>query len=156
MTDPRLGGDLLAFIQRLPRRSGVVFRHYGLEADERHALFSQIRRICIRRGHLLLLAGVDHGRFPGAISAPVHNIRELAEAKRLEIPLLFVSPVYPTRSHPGGRPLGLLRLMQLAACAKPAKVIALGGMTRNRAHALDKQAIYGWAGIDAFGKKPRR
>jgi thiamine-phosphate pyrophosphorylase len=80
----------------------------------------------------------------------VHGVRELGEAKRLRIGLLFVSPVYPTRSHPGARPLGPMQFRQLALLAKPAKVIALGGMTRNRAHALNARICYGWAAIDAF------
>jgi thiamine-phosphate pyrophosphorylase len=155
MTDPRLGDDLLSAIQRLPVRSGVIFRHYDLNDSERLKLFAQVRRTCARRGHMLLIGGLDHGRHAGAVSAPVHDLRELAEVKRLGIPLLFISPVYATGTHPGARPLGLSRFKQLAARAKPAKVIALGGMTRNRARSLEKQLVHGWAGIDAFGKKPR-
>jgi thiamine-phosphate pyrophosphorylase len=150
MTDPRLGDGLLAAMQRLPMRSGVVFRHYQLPERERSALLVQVRRVCARRGHHLLVAGRDHGRHKGAISAPVHGVRELGEAKRLRIGLLFVSPVYPTRSHPGARPLGPMQFRQLALLAKPAKVIALGGMTRNRARALNARICHGWAAIDAF------
>jgi thiamine-phosphate pyrophosphorylase len=155
MTDPRLGEVLLPAIQRLSARSGVIFRHYDLSDSERWRLFAQVRRICARRGHLLLIGGLDHGRHTGAVSAPVHNLRELAEAKRLGIPLLFISPVYATGTHPGARPLGLSRFKQLATRAKPAKVVALGGMTRNRARSLDKRLVHGWAGIDAFRKKTR-
>jgi thiamine-phosphate pyrophosphorylase len=150
MTDPRLGDGLLAAIQCLPMRSGVVFRHYHLPTRERHVLLAQVRRICARRGHYLLVAGRDHGRHKGAISAPVHNVRELREAKSLGITLLFVSPVYPTRSHPGARPLGPMQFRRLALLAMPAKVIALGGMTRNRARALNARICHGWAAIDAF------
>jgi thiamine-phosphate pyrophosphorylase len=155
MTDLRSGEDLLPAIQRLPVRSGVIFRHYDLNDSERWKLFAQVRCICARRGHLLLIGGLDHGRHAGAVSAPVHNLRELAEAKRHGIPLLLISPVFGTRSHPDAKPLGLSRFMQLAARAKPATVIALGGMTRNRARSLDKRLVHGWAGIDALGKKPR-
>lgn len=111
-----------------------------------------VRRICMRRGHMLLLGGSSHGRHAGAISAPVHSPRELNEAKRLGIGLLFVSPLYATRSHSGTKPLGLTRFTQLAALAKPAIVIALGGMTRNRARSLDATLVHGWAAIDAFSK----
>jgi thiamine-phosphate pyrophosphorylase len=155
MTDPRFGDDLLAAIQRLPLRSGVVFRHYQLAERERHDLYAKIHRICARRGHMLLLGGSEHGRHAGAVSAPVHDVRELNEAKRFGIDLLFVSPLYPTNSHPGAKSLGPARFMQLARLALPAKVIALGGVTRNRARSLDKRLVHGWAGIDAFGKKRR-
>lgn len=150
MTDPRFGDRLLAAIQRLPVHSGVVFRHYQLAVDERRMLLAEVRRVCARRGHKLLVAGRDHGRHKGANSAPVHNVFELKEAKRLGIGLLFVSPVYATRSHPHARPLGVKQFSQLAALARPAKVIALGGMTRNRARALNTRVAHGWAAIDAF------
>jgi thiamine-phosphate pyrophosphorylase len=166
MTDPRLGDGLFAAIQRLPVGSGVVFRHYQLDEDERRRLFGKIRRVCRRRGHVLLLAGSErqamclhangfHGRLAGEQllhSAAVHDVRELAEAKRLKADLIFLSPLHATRSHPGARPLGLTRFGKLARLANPVKVIALGGMTRNRARSLDAQQVHGWAAIDAFRK----
>jgi thiamine-phosphate pyrophosphorylase len=166
MTDPRLGDELLAAIQRLPVGSGVVFRHYQLNERERRRLFRQVRRICRRRAHRLLLADSEskamrwhadgfHGPLAGAHllqSAAVHDIHELAEAKRIKADLIFLSPLYATRSHPGARPLGLSRFGQLARLAHPAKVIALGGMTRDRARSLDTQMVHGWAAIDAFRK----
>lgn len=152
MTDTRLGDDLFSAIQRLPLHSGVVFRHYELGEGERQRLLAKVRRICARRGHMLLRAGMEHGRIAGAFSAPVHNGKELKEAKRLRIGLVFISPLYATNSHPNAKALGLLRFKQLAALAKPAKVIALGGMKRNRARSLDKGLVHGWAAIDAFRK----
>lgn len=166
MTDPRLGEGLLAAIRRLPAGSGVVFRHYQLADHERRALFCKVRRICGRRGHVLLLAGTErqarnwhadgfHARLAGGNllhSAPVHNIHEISEARRFGAELVFLSPLYATHSHPGARPLGLNRFNQLGRLAHPAKVIALGGVTRNRALALDAQTVHGWAAIDAFRK----
>lgn len=166
MTDPRLGDGLLAAVQRLPARSGVIFRHYQLAEKDRRLLFARVRRICQRRGHLLLLAGLDqqarrwhadgfHGRAAGNMdwhSAPVHSASEIAEAKRARAHILFLAPLDATRSHPDARPLGLTRFTELTNLARPAKVIALGGMTRNRARALDKRLVHGWAAIDAFRK----
>jgi thiamine-phosphate pyrophosphorylase len=166
MTDPRLGERLLTAIQHLPAGSGVVFRHYQLAQGERRQLFAMVRRICRRRGHVLLLAGSErqamhwhadgfHGRIAGRAmlqSAPVHDLREIAEAKRLGAALVFLSPLYATHSHPEARALGLARFNQLARLTNPAKVIALGGMTRNRARSLDAQRVNGWAAIDAFRK----
>ncbi len=161
MTDPKLGEDLLNAIQRLPFGSGVVFRHYQLGAVERRALYNKVRRICVRRGHVLLLAGDTrtalrwhaygaHGRIAGALSMPVHNAREVAQAKRLQAGLVFLSPLYATSSHAGARPLGPTRFTQLAKLAHPAKVIALGGMTRSQAAKWGEGCIHGWAAIDAF------
>jgi thiamine-phosphate pyrophosphorylase len=160
MTDPRLDDCLLAAIRALPRGSGVVFRHYALPHPARRALFAQVRRVCAQRGHLLLLAGGDgrgwhadghHGfAHPSLRTAPVHNWREIRAAKRADIDLLFLSPVYATNTHPDARPMGVAQFMRLARLAKPASVIALGGMNRARAQMLDKQLVHGWAAIDAF------
>jgi len=50
----------------------------------------------------------SHGRGPGEglRSAPVHDLREIREAERDGAALLFLSPVFATRSHPEARPLG--------------------------------------------------
>ena len=162
MTDPRIGDGLLAAVRKLPSGSGVVFRHYARPKEERRALFARVRRICRQRGHILLVAGEFiqggdgvHGgagrRHAGICTIPVHNVREIRRAIRLGADLVFLSPLYATRSHPGARPLGLSRFNSLAKLARPAKVIALGGMTRARAAMLKPHILYGWAAIDAFG-----
>jgi thiamine-phosphate pyrophosphorylase len=175
MTDPRLGleRELLRSVQRMPQASGVIFRHYHLEAIQRRALFRQVARICRRRGHILLVAGSANdarrwhadgfhqsaqgkprrqSRMRGRLllSAPVHNHAEMAEARRLHADIMLLSPLYTTRSHPGNRPLGLIRFRQLAALSGGAKLIALGGMTRQKAAMLNKSLVHGWAAIDAF------
>lgn len=165
MTDPRLGDRLLPAIRRLPVGSGVIFRHYGLDPISRRTLFAKVRRVCARRGHLLLLAGdarlavkwhADgfHARSSGRPrllhAAPVHNAREIGVAKRHGADILLLSPVQPTASHPGKRPLGPVRFRQLAALCSPARVIALGGMNRAQAAKWPRKIAYGWAAIDAF------
>ena len=168
MTDARFGDDQLRAIQQLPARSGVVFRHYELATQQRRALFAQVLRMCRRRGHIVLLAGdartalrwhADgfHQRSRGQPkllhSAPVHNTREIADVKRCSPDLLFLSPLFATDSHPGARPLGPLMFQRLAKLAKPKRVIALGGMSRQSAVMLGPRTIHGWAAIDAFRKK---
>ena len=168
MTDARFGDDQLRAIQQLPARSGVVFRHYHLATRQRRALFIQVLRICRRRGHLLLLAGDartalrwhadgfhQRGRgHPGLLhSAPVHNAREIGDVKRSNPDLVFLSPLFDTNSHPGARPLGPLMFQRLTKLVGPKRIIALGGMTRQRAHMLGPRTIHGWAAIDAFRKK---
>jgi thiamine-phosphate pyrophosphorylase len=167
MTDPRLDDGMLRAIQRLPCGSGVIFRHYNLDNHARRALFNAVRIICRRRGHMILLAGdirtakawgADgvHGNgnaHPyGAMiqSAPVHNFREIAKARRNKADMMLLSPCFATATHPGVRPLGAMRFRQLSSLCGKAKVIALGGMTRPRAMMMDARIVYGWAGIDAF------
>ncbi len=164
MTDPRFGDDLLPAIKRLPFRSGVIFRHYDLAKNARLALFRQARRICRQRGHMLLLAGEErtarrwradgfHGRKGQrrssnlVRSAPVHDRRELAEARLNGADLVLISPVFATASHPEAPVLGRGGLMRLAKLARGMKVIALGGMNARKATTLN---VHGWAAIDAF------
>ena len=168
MTDERLGDDLLPAIQRLPARSGVIFRHYHLDAAARKLLFGQVMRMCRRRGHVLLLAGDErtairwhadgfHQRSQRASrllhSAPVHNAREMAGVKAARPDLLFLSPIFATNSHPGARPLGPLAFNRLAKLASRSGIIALGGVNRRNAQILSPRLIHGWAAIDAFKKK---
>lgn len=165
MTDPRLADELLAAIQGLPTGSGVIFRHYQLKTTQRRRLFAKVRRICARRGHILLLAGDGatarawhadgvHGQGRSVSlplhSAPVHNVREIAAAKRFGASILFLSPLRATQSHPGSRPLGPTRFQTLARMCQPAKVIALGGMSRAQAAKWPRSLVHGWAAIDAF------
>ena len=168
MTDARFGDDLLPAIQRLPSRSGVIFRHYHLDTRQRRALFAQVLHICRRRGHILLLAGDErtafrwhadgfHQRSRGQTkllhSAPVHSPREIARVKPSEPDLLFLSPLFATNSHTGARPLGPFMFQRLATLAGPKRVVALGGVDRRKASMLSPRNIHGWAAIDAFRKK---
>ncbi len=152
MTDERMGDGLLRTIAALPKGSGVIFRHYSLPQKARAAMFHQIRAIAKRRRLVLIRGGRrgQHGRERGCITAPVHSIPERIAAERAGAKLLFVSPVFETRTHPGARALGRVRFGLLIKGAKR-PVIALGGMTHKRARSLNTFAIHGWAGIDAFG-----
>jgi len=161
MTDERQGDGLLDAIARLPAGAGIVFRHDRLPEVARRDLFDRVRAA---HPGLLLLAGPaeqgaswgadgSHGRGPGfgLRSAPVHNHMEIRAAERAGAALLFLSPVYPTRSHPGAPALGLARFAWLAR-RTPLPVIALGGMNAGRGKRLASFGAYGWAGIDTFAR----
>lgn len=155
MTDERQGDGLWTGLERLPAGAGIVFRHYGLPTAERRALFGRVRQIARQRRLTLLVAGAPlaggdgaHGRRgAGLMSASAHNLRELREAERGGADLVFLSPVFATRSHPGEEPLGPRRFALLAHQAR-VPVIALGGMNAERFRSLG--GAYGWAGIDAW------
>lgn len=158
MTDERLGDSLWRAIDALPRGSGIIFRHYATPQPARLELFKQVRRVAQRKGLMLVVAGrpplgrgpIDrHGRLRGALTAPVHSRIEAVAAARAGAALLFVSPVHPTRSHPGAPALGRVRLgMMIRGLKLP--VIALGGMSERRWRALRALGVHGWAGIDAW------
>ncbi|WP_245653631.1 thiamine phosphate synthase [Sphingomonas pituitosa] len=158
MTDPRLGEELWDVLERLPRGSGVIFRHYQLPSAERRALFARTAKIARRRGLVLLRAGATpmrgeagtHGRRgSGIITWPVHSRRETVTAIRAGADALLVSPVFPTRSHPGARVLGPVRFGLLVR-GVTIPVIALGGMDMQQARRLRSLGIHGWAAIDAW------
>lgn len=145
-----MGDRLLPAVARLPKGSGVIFRHYSLPRREREALLCKLERVTRRRRLTLLMGGEAHARKSGAITAPVHSIPQRIAAERAGARLLFVSPVFATRSHPQARPLGRVKFGMLIRGAK-CPVIALGGMNPRRARVLAAFGIHGWAGIDAFG-----
>lgn len=167
MTDPRFGDDLISAIRKLPFGSGVIFRHYHLTIEERHKLFHKVARTCRQRGHTVLLAGSErdalrwhadgfHQRSTKTStlihSSPVHNRSELVRARRQNTDMILISPVYTTASHSGVRPLSRFSFNRLAAQAYNMQVIALGGVTKRKALALNSHLVFGWAAIDAFRK----
>lgn len=83
--------------------------------------------------------------------ATAHGMAEIAAANRSRAAALLLSPVFETRSHPGGAVLGPLRFRLLAAKARM-PVIALGGMSRTSARRL---AWPRWAAIDGLSKASR-
>lgn len=149
MTDERMGDGLLPAIAKLPRGSGIVFRHYSLASRKRRDLLSRVKSAARQGRHIVVVDGEQHGRHLGAVTAPVHSIPERIAAERAGAKLLFVSPVFATRSHPGARPLGRVRFGLLIRGAK-LPVIALGGMNARRARSLKAFGIYGWAAIDGL------
>ncbi|WP_363321716.1 thiamine phosphate synthase [Sphingomonas sp.] len=159
MTDERMGDSLWGALERLPRGSGVVFRHYGLSPAERRALFARVVKVARRRGLVVIRAGAERlgrgeagvhaQRAPGLCTFPAHSRREAIRAIRAGADALFVSPVFATRSHPGARALGRARLGLLIRGLR-VPVIALGGMDKRQARSLRGLGVYGWAAIDAW------
>jgi len=162
VSDARSDAALERAVCRLPRGSGLIFRHYHLPPAERRARFAALLRQARARGHMVALAGdvkaarawgADAAYGPAALLAhgpalprlvTAHALADLRRAARADAVLL--SPVFATRSHPGAATLGPLRFRLLAArSARP--VIALGGMDAARARRLGWPR---WAAVDAF------
>ncbi|HUD92216.1 thiamine phosphate synthase [Sphingobium sp.] len=168
ITDERVPDDaLLAAAMRLPRgRAGILFRHYRTEAHARRNLFDALRAIARRRRLVLLIAGdrrdaaawkADgwHGRGCKRLhrrmirSAPAHDVREIVAAGRAGADMLLLSPLFPTRSHPGAPALGRTRFAALARRADGA-VMALGGVKAVHRKMLRGIGADGWAAIDGL------
>lgn len=166
MTDARLGDRLPQIVAAMPPRSAIVVRPYALRPDNRATLIRSIVRVARAKRHLLLLAGRGastgyDGRHGAAIptspakprrdflSLAVHDRAELARAKRWRADAILVSPVWPTRTHPGAPVLGV-RGFALLAASMPRQAVALGGMDKGRFQALRRHGAAGWAAIDAW------
>jgi thiamine-phosphate pyrophosphorylase len=156
MTDERMGVALWRALARVPVGEGVVFRHYRTPRAERLALFRRVRSVAVARRLVLVVAGsglpwaVRHGG-PRPTTASAHDRQEAVTAVRKGARLLFVSPVFATRSHPGAAVLGVRRARAIAR-GLPVRAVALGGMTPARWRRMEAQGktFCGWAGIDAW------
>lgn len=164
VSDARNDGELQRLLRRLPRGSGLIFRHYHLAPAERRARFEALRRVAWQRGHLAFLsadartarawrADGAYGSAAALASGPAlprlvtaHSLRELRGGRG---DACVLSPVFPTRSHPGAKTLGPVRFRLLA---RRARVIALGGMTAERAAKLRTA----WAAIDGLSRLSAR
>ena len=168
VSDARNDAELERTLARLPRGSGLIFRHYHLPEEQRRARFAALLRLARSHGHTVALAGdactarhwgADAAYGPAAMLAAgpelprlvtAHSLHELGRASRADAILL--SPVFATRSHPGAATLGALRFRLLAA-RSPVPVIALGGLNAAAARRLKWPR---WAAIDAFCDKATR
>ncbi len=166
ISDARNDAALERALARLPRGSGLVFRHYHLALVKRRKRFEVLARLARRWGHFVALSGdAATARRWGADAAygsarllargpaiprlvTAHSLRELGAAKAARADAVLLSPVFPTRSHPGASTLGPLRFRLIAGHAK-VPVIALGGMNR-RTTARLKHPI--WAAVDGLSE----
>ncbi|WP_374943837.1 thiamine phosphate synthase [Sphingomonas sp.] len=152
MTDERMGDQLWAALARVPPGGGVVFRHLTTPRAERLALFRRVRSVAVARRLVLVVAGerlpwaARHGG-PRPVTAPAHDRREGVAGVRKGARMLFVSPVFATRTHPGAKGLGVRRARAIVR-GLPVGAVALGGMDARRWRGL--QGFAGWAGIDGW------
>ncbi len=165
ISDARNDAGLERALAKLPRGSGFIYRHYHLPDGERLARFRVLRRTARARGHVVILAdsaltarewgadgiyGAPRSLYPRRRSlihlATAHSLAEIGLAARLGADAVLLSPVFPTRTHPGGAVLGPVRFRLLARQAR-LPVITLGGMTLHRARTLGWER---WAAIDGL------
>lgn len=175
-SDERSAVGVTELAALLPPGSGVVLRHDRLAAGPRWRLLRRLIRIARRRGLTVLLAGMPalatrwgadgvHLRQHAAkraaeahrlgllVTMPVHDAQEARRARRAGAQAVFISPLHPTRSHPGAPALGRAAWLRLARLSG-AQPIALGGMTPARARQLRRTSgIPGWAAIDIWDRK---
>jgi thiamine-phosphate pyrophosphorylase len=165
MTDERMGDRLWPAIDcAADVGAGIIFRPYATDPERRAEVGRHIADMAQRRGLVLGVGGdavlaralgarLVHNPRETTLGLPfsrsVHNEYEAAAAKTDGASLVFVSPVYPTRSHPGAAALGEKEAARLAMLAG-VPAFALGGVDPSRQNRLRKLGFAGWAGIDAW------
>lgn len=173
MTDQDRLPDPTALLSRLPRGAAVIVRH--TEDRARAALARRILPSAHRLGLKVLYAGdvrtalrlgcdgvhlseaaarrgpprvrSPHRAF--LITAAAHDRLGLWHAARAGANMIFLSPVFATRSHPNARPWGPLRFARLAR-TNPRAVVALGGISHENSRRLALGPAYGLAAIEAW------
>jgi thiamine-phosphate pyrophosphorylase len=148
-TDPQRTPDILGTTARLPRGSGVIFRHFG--AAERVETAFALTELCYSRGLVCLIAADPalalhvgaHGvhwpearlgearRYRGMFTyqtASAHSRRAIWRAAKAGMDAALVSAVFPSNSPSAGRPIGAARFRHLAQTS-PLSLYALGGVT---------------------------
>ncbi|MDE1985489.1 MAG: thiamine phosphate synthase [Alphaproteobacteria bacterium] len=154
----------VAAARALPRGSMVVVR--SRDAARRTVLAAALTVLARKRDLIVLVAGehfpdADGVHLPEAhlgdtmrwrarhpsllITASVHSFAALGKAMRFSLDAVFLSPVFPTASHPGRTALSPVRA-NLLARRTPLPIYALGGVEARNAALLS-----GFAGIAAIG-----
>ncbi|MBV9654538.1 MAG: thiamine phosphate synthase [Acetobacteraceae bacterium] len=170
-TDATRLPDPVSVIAGLPVASaGVVFRPDGV-GDPRQlgraiALLCRARRLelvvagDVRLAHRLR-AGVHlrSARRPGVvkpaparrITCSAHTPGELRRGAALGATIAFLSPAFPTESHPGVRTLGAVRWSAIAhRFGSRLRIFALGGVTGESVRRLSPRVSAGAAAITAL------
>lgn len=124
-------------VRRLERGSGLLLLEPLPAVQGR-----QLRR-------LARLRGLTIAEEKPAKAARVHNDRELRAALLRRTPLILLSPLYPTPSHPDWQPIPRMRAAALARLGGR-RLIALGGMNARKFARISELGFQGWAGISAF------
>ena len=177
MTDADRLPDPLPAVAALPRGAGVILRHYA--DPNRPDLAQELASLCRHRGLFLLIAGDGrmamrvgaHGvHFPEwrvaesrqwrqrcphwLITAAAHSHRSLVSAVRNGASAAILGPVLSTGSHPGSKPLGVVRFAALVVAAQRAQcgypVYALGGLNFETARRVSNSGAVGIAGISGI------
>jgi len=161
MTDERMGDALGPAIARAAAAgAGVIVRHHKSSVVERRSIAEKV----LASGALLAVsrderladevgAALVHNPMGNAsglpFSLPVHDDKQALDAARRLPALVFVSPLYATRSHPDAPVLGEAEARRLALLSK-CPAYALGGVDAKTGGDLVMRGWTGWAAIDAW------
>jgi len=172
MTDETRSGQLTGVIERMPKDSVLIFRHYGI--TDRALAARQVVRACHKRHIRCLIAadallarrckadgvhlpehmlrGAPVRRFAPIgwwVTGAAHCRASVRRAQSRNLTAVLLSPVFASRSHPEGKLLGTLAFATIAHSTR-IPLIALGGVHPHHFRRLAAAGACGVAGIDLF------
>jgi len=154
----------------------VIFREYDLKSKEREILAQELLAICREQNHKFLIGKnlqlarklrADGAHFSDRDHLPLqifnrqnwprkfifsfacHNFLSVLKSQQLKADMIFVSPIFATKSHPNVAPLGLRELSKIIRASK-IPIFALGGVDEKNINSLRKLGVAGFGGIDLF------
>ena len=172
VTDQLRAPRVFEAARALPPGSAVLFRDYEIPA--RLELGRQLRILCRQQRLPFLVAGngrlaahlrADGLHMPEAcaqgarrwrnwrpnwfITMAAHSPMALWQAARAGADAALLSPVFPTHSHPGAKPIGVLRFASLAL-RSPLPVYAFGGVNGRTLRRLAGTRLSGVAAVSGL------
>ncbi len=155
-------------LRMLPKGVAVVLRDYQM--PQRTTFARRLKSICDQRGLKLIIGGdvalahainADGIHLPSwltpdksaleslMVTASCHSAQEIERAAQLGAHIAFLSPAFPTDSHPGSAYLGPQQFDEMAATAA-IPVMGLGGIDVTNAAKLAGPNVAGFGAIGAF------
>ena len=172
MSDPKRIADLVAVVNKMPRGSAVIYRHFG--EPERRQTADVLRQITFDRDMQLLIGkdvelahaiGADGVHLPEIdlvfaislrshypdwiVTIAAHTEQTLVDAARWKLDAAIFSPVFVSDSPSAGLPTGVEKFTELVALVD-IPVFALGGINIANATVLRESGAAGLAGISGF------
>ena len=170
MSDPVRCPDPVAACRKLPKRSVIIYRHFG--APDRLKIADDLRQACFEHDvQLLIGADVELARVCGAdgvhlpqrqaaaaratrrrypdwiISCAAHSANAVDAAQ--EVDAVILSAVFPSQSPSAGAPLGVAAFAKIAKGSR-VPVFALGGISQLTAPKLLGSGASGLAGVSGI------
>ena len=173
--DTRLGSseEIIATLKQMPPDSGIIVR--SIKRAHLASLVKTLRPVCTKLGIKLMAAAAPQSSITKEldgihlsersvylarphifnlprgliITASAHSEAAVLRARQLGVDGIFISPVFPTRSHPARKCLGAIGYRRVARHA-PNLACPLGGITPRNLEELTGAPVNGVAGIGLF------
>ncbi len=163
-------------ISFLPKNSIVILREYNLSQSKRQELALKIQKLCKKFNHFLFIGknieiarkikanGVHFSdldknswrfiskKYPKLkISFACHSLKSIKKAQNSNSDILFLSPIFATKSHENSK---ILKTRNLAKACEISKkpIFALGGINQKNLNSVIKSKARGFGAIEIFNK----